>query len=65
MTLYDLIKKIASERGKTIAAIEKEAGIANGTISGWKNGKPYFDTLKKVADVLDYNLDKLISEVTE
>lgn len=63
MTLYDRVKELASEQGRSISAVEKEACVANGTIAGWKNGKPYADTLKKVCDVLGYNMDQLINEV--
>lgn len=59
-TIYDRVKEIALRRGLTIAAIENQAKIANGTISGWKASKPYAETLKKVADVLDVSIEDLL-----
>ena len=60
MTLYDKVKEIADAHGLSIAALEVKAGIANGTISGWKTGKPYAETLKKVADVLEVPIEELL-----
>lgn len=64
MTTYDKVKAIAEAQGKKIARVEVEAGIANGTISGWKNGKPLAETLKKVADILKVSMVDLLPEET-
>lgn len=61
MTLYDKVKAKADEMGKTIMAVETEAEVANGTISGWKTGKPYAETLAKVARVLETTVDELLN----
>ena len=60
MTLYDKVKALADKEGISIAALEARAGVANGTISGWKTGKPYAETLKKVAGELGKKVDDLI-----
>lgn len=60
MNLYDKVKKLADEQNLTIAAIEAAAGVANGTIAGWKTSRPFADTLKKVADVLKVSIEDLI-----
>lgn len=60
MTTYDKVKQIAEAQGKKIANVEVDAGIANGTISGWRTGKPYAETLKKVADTLGVGIDELL-----
>lgn len=59
--MYDKIKAMAEERGMTIAALEKKAGIANGTIGNWrdKNG-PTVATLEKLAKALNVDLKELI-----
>jgi len=59
-TLYDRVKSLVDEKGLSIAAVEIKAHIANGTIAGWKTGKPYADTLKKVADVLEVSMEDLL-----
>ena len=35
--IYDNIKKLCKEIDISISQLEKEAGLGNGTISGWKN----------------------------
>lgn len=62
MTLYDKVKKLAENIGLNISALEKKAGIANGTIAGWDNAKrgPYAESLKKVADVLNVKIEELL-----
>lgn len=61
MNLFDKIKLMADENNKSIAKIEKEAGIANGTISGWRSSKPLAETLSRVAKVLGTTVDELIN----
>lgn len=60
MNLYEVVKEKAESNGMTIASVEAKAGVANGTISGWKSGRPYAETLKKVADVLEVSIEELI-----
>lgn len=60
MTLYDKIKEKADAMKKSISSIEAEAGVANGTIAGWKTGRPYAETLKKVAEVIGERIEDLI-----
>ncbi len=62
MTIFDRIKTAADEQKKSIMAIEKEAGVANGTISKWDKSKPRINTLAKVARVLGISIDELIEE---
>lgn len=59
--IYDRVKAKADEIGKSIAAVEVEAGVANGTISGWRQGsRPYADTLQKVAVALGCPITDLL-----
>jgi len=60
MTLYDKVKKEAEKAGESIASLESKAGVANGTIAGWKNGRPYAETLAKIAKVLGVTVDYLL-----
>ena len=64
--IYDMVKARAEEIGKSIAAVEKEAGIANGTISGWASGsRPYAETLRRVAVVLGCSILDLLPDEEE
>lgn len=60
MSVYSAVKKRANGMNLSIAKLEKCAGISNGTIGGWKTGRPYADTLQKVAKVLDCTIEDLL-----
>ena len=60
MNLYEKVKAIADEKKTTIAEIERQANVANGTIGKWKTSKPNVDTLVKVADVLKVEITNLL-----
>lgn len=62
MNLYDKVKALADEQGKTIAKVETEAGIANGTIGGWRTSKPYAETLQRVSKVLGVDIKFFLEE---
>lgn len=61
MVNIDLILDRANALGLNVSQLEAKAGIANGTIGGWKkNSKPYAETLGKVAKVLECTIDELL-----
>lgn len=60
MSVYSAVKKRANALNLPICEIEKRAKIANGTIGGWRTGKPYAETLQKVAKVLDCTIEDLL-----
>ena len=47
--IYENVKKIADEKGISISALEKKAGLGNGVISGWKKSSPTVANLNSVA----------------
>lgn len=52
MTVYSAIKRIALEKGYSIASIEKNLDLSNGIISKWDKSMPRADSLQMVADYL-------------
>lgn len=60
--IYENVKRLSGKKGKSIRAIEMQAGLGNGVIRGWKNSSPTVDKLKAVADVLGVSLEELIKE---
>mgnify|MGYP003507064925 CR=1 len=58
--IFNNIKKICDEKGISIFQLEKEAGLGNGTISGWKESMPRIDKLQAVAKVLNVKMNKLL-----
>lgn len=62
--MYQRVKALAEEKGYSIAALEKAAGIANGTIGKWKDSDDgiRLKTLKALVKVLDVSIEELIKE---
>ena len=60
MTIYDIVKQLADEKNMSIAEVERTAGIANGTIGKWKNGKPKLESVVKVAKALDTEISVIV-----
>ena len=60
--IYENVKKIAEEKGISISALEKKAGLGNGVISGWKTSSPTVTNLKAVSVILGTTVDKLLEE---
>lgn len=60
--MYDKVKAIADKRNLSIAAVEKMAGLANGTIGKWRNAKDgiRFESIRAVADALEIDIKELM-----
>lgn len=58
--VYDKIKKISEEKGLSISALEKKAGLGNGTVAGWKDNSPTLGKLQAVADALNVKISDII-----
>lgn len=59
--MYEKVKAMAEAKGLTIAALEKKAGVANGTIGKWRNSNgPTVATLEKLAKALNADLKELL-----
>jgi transcriptional regulator with XRE-family HTH domain len=60
--IYDNVKRIADKKGISIAALEKEANLGNGTIGRWGRSSPTVDSVKKVAAVLGVAVSTLLND---
>lgn len=60
--IYENIKEVCDKKNISISALEKRAGIGNGTIGKWKESKsgPTVETLLKIADVLGVSIGRLV-----
>lgn len=58
--VYDKVKKLADERDIPISALERKAGLKNGTIGKWRECSPLLKNLQAVADALGVNINKLL-----
>lgn len=54
------VKEIAKEKKIPLCVVEKEAGIASGSISKWDEITPSFDKVCRVAKILKVNVNKLV-----
>ena len=64
--LYSNIAKLCQEKHITISRLEKECGLGNATVRGWREMRdaPRFSTIKRVSDFIGVNVDELMKEGT-
>lgn len=60
--LLENIRRLCSEKPISIAKLERETGISNGTISRWNTSSPSVENVQKVADFFGVTIDDLIKE---
>lgn len=59
MTVTERIKEECSKNGLSPSAMEKKAGIANGSIGKWEKSNPSVENLSKIANILNVSIDYL------
>ena len=62
--IYENVKRLCDEKRMSIMALEKAAGLANGTVGGWRTAIPTAVSLQKVASVLEVSMETLMKEET-
>lgn len=60
--LYQNIVVLCKGKGISIAKLEKETGLGNGTVGRWEKSSPSVENVKKVADYFEVSVDYLISK---
>lgn len=61
MSILTRIKELATEKGITIAELERKTNMGNGVIRRWDKHLPTTDKLQKVALELNTTLDYLVN----
>lgn len=56
------ITRLCKEKGVSIAKLERETGIGNGTIARWGVSSPKISNVKAVADFFGISVDALLEE---
>lgn len=56
------ISQLCKERGVSIAKLERETGISNGTIGRWGTSSPTLENVRKVAEFFGVTVDALIAD---
>jgi transcriptional regulator with XRE-family HTH domain len=60
MTIKDKVQELARQKKMTIAEVERNTGIANGTIGKWNRQNPSLETLQKIANYFNVSTDYLL-----
>ena len=63
--IYDKVKRLCSDRGISVASVEKELGMGNGTIGSWNDSSPGFKSITKVAKYFNVPLEYFVDEEVE
>ena len=58
--VYENIVKLCQKKKISVSALEKSAGLGNGTIGGWRTASPTLDKLQAVASALGVKVSKLL-----
>lgn len=60
--IFDNVERLCKEQHITIAALEKQAGLANGTVRKWDSlqKSPLADHIKRVANVLGVSMEDIM-----
>ena len=61
MSVYDNVKRLCEERKISIAKMERDCDIANGSTGKWKEG-PNLMTAKKIAEYFGVPIEALLKE---
>ena len=51
---------IAKKNDISLSAFEKECGLGNATIKGWKSSNPRIDSLQNVAKRMNVSIEELL-----
>lgn len=58
--LYERIKELCRQNGTTISALERECGLAKGSVSKIDRHKPNAEKLQKIANYLEVSVEELM-----
>lgn len=54
------IRTLCKARNMTLARLEKETGLSNGSIARWDEHSPSVERVKKVADYFGVSIDSIV-----
>lgn len=58
--MYEKIKEICKKKKITVSKMEEDLNFAQGSMCKWNKVSPSVDKVKKVADYLKVNINRLI-----
>ncbi|MBE6917988.1 MAG: helix-turn-helix transcriptional regulator [Ruminococcaceae bacterium] len=59
--LLENIRRLCSKKPVSIARLERETGISNGTIARWDTSSPTVENVQKVAEFFGVTVDELLA----
>ena len=59
--MYNRILILCGKSGISIARLEREAGLGNGTIRRWKSANASIENVRRVAEYFGVSVDSLLS----
>lgn len=59
--ILENIRRLCSKKPVSIAKLERETGISNGTIARWDTSSPTVENVQKVAEYFGVTVDELLS----
>ena len=60
--IYTNVVTLCNARKISVAKLEREIGLSNGTVGKWKKTSPTIDNVVKVAEFFGVTIDSLVSE---
>lgn len=60
--LYEKVLEYCTKNDISLSAFEKECGLGNATIKGWKSSNPRIDSLQKVAKRMNVSIEELLAD---
>lgn len=60
--IFDNIQRLCKEKGISIAKLEGNVGLGNGTVRGWATSSPTVEKLKLVSTYFGISIDDLLKE---
>lgn len=60
--MLERIKELCKAQGKTLASLEKECGLGNGTISKWDKVSPSIDKVILISHALEVTVGEILGE---
>lgn len=63
--VLDNITRLCKENNVSIARLERDTEIGNGTIGRWGTSSPTLENAKKVADYFNVSVDDLMKSADE
>lgn len=63
MTVYEYVKMLVDQAGLSIAELEKQCGLGNGTIRSWEKSMPRIDKIYPIALFFNVSIEYFLNGI--